>query len=223
MKQSTTLYLPLLLLALASCGTSAQYSQQWFQDGIYARPGAEPRSVRLYSEEDFKAMAAENIARKQQKERDTVYVVVNDGRDDAGWLFYDAFSPWAWSGVGFGLHYYWDRWRFGWYDPWWYGPWHYDPWFSRPWYGGWYDPWFSGWFDPWYFDPWRPHYWYGHPHHPGGILGGGPRPGGPRVYTPRSRTQPGPPRVQQHPGGGIPGAAGYSCARVLLAQRSHQR
>ena len=64
MKRSTTLFLP-FLLALASCGTPAQYSQQRFPDSIYTKPGEEPEVVRLYTEEDFENMAAANIARKQ--------------------------------------------------------------------------------------------------------------------------------------------------------------
>ena len=100
MKRSATLFLPLLLM-LASCGTTAQFAQQRFQDGIYARPGEETQAVRLYSEEDFAAMAAENISRKHS--RDTMVVIVDDS--------------WAWGGLGFGT-YYWNRWRhgYGWYD-----------------------------------------------------------------------------------------------------------
>ena len=52
MKRSMTLLLPVLLV-LASCGTTAQYSQQRFPDSIYTKPGEEPVVVRLYSEEDF--------------------------------------------------------------------------------------------------------------------------------------------------------------------------
>ena len=151
MKRSTTLLLPLLLLVLASCGTPAQYSQQRFQDGIYAAPGEQTELVQLYTEEDFEAMAAANIARKQQGNRDTLVVVLDD---PWGYTWRYPYSSWAWGGLGFGSLY-WNRWRFGgWYDPWYYDPWYggwgyswYDPWYYDPWYGPYYG---LGWYDPWY-------------------------------------------------------------------------
>ena len=165
MKRSATLFLPLLLM-LASCGTTAQLAQQRFQDGIYARPGEETQAVRLYSEDDFAAMAAENISRKHS--RDTMVVILDDA--------------WAWGGLGFGS-YYWNRWRrgYGWYDPWYYDPYYYGY--------SWYDPWYYGygyygsWYDPWYYDPWYGGYgwyghrygWYDHPWHYGGYWGHGGR------------------------------------------------
>ena len=123
MKRSATLFLPLLFM-LASCGTTAQFAEQRFQDGIYARPGEETQAVRLYNEDDFAAMAAENISRKHS--RDTMVVILDD--------------PWGWAGLGFGS-YYWNRWRYG------YG---WDPWFYDPYYYGY----GFGWYDPWYYDPW---------------------------------------------------------------------
>ena len=130
MKRSTTLLLPLALLVLASCGTPAQYSQQRFQDGIYMKPGEEPQVVRLYTEEDFEAMAAANIARKHQQNRDTLVVILDD---PWGYSWYDPYYSWAWGGLGFGS-YYWNRWCYrGWYDPW-----YYDPWYGGyGWYGSW--------------------------------------------------------------------------------------
>ena len=82
MKRSTTLFLPFLLV-LASCGTTAQYSQQRFEDGIYTIPKDEPEAVRLYTQEEIEAIAAENIALKQRGKRDTLVVVLDD--------------PWGWS------------------------------------------------------------------------------------------------------------------------------
>ncbi len=221
MKRSTTLFLPILLvLALASCGTPAQYSQQRYPDGIYVRPGEEPEVVRLYTEEDFERMAAANIARKQG--RDTLVVILDDPWDYAWYNRYDHYyySPWVWGGLGFGS-YYWNRWRFGsWYDPW-----YYDPWYGG--YGyGWYDPWYSGWYDPWYYDPWYGGYgWYGHrygwydqPWYPGGGWGVGGRNYANRVYTPRSTTTAGGSR-ERRPGSGsnyrygTPGSAGGSVIR----------
>ena len=158
MKRSATLLLPLAaLLALASCGTTAQYSQQRFQDGLYLNPGEEPAVVRLYTEEEFEAMAAANIARKQQGSRDTLVVVLDDPWGYSWRYPYSYYSPWLWGGVGFGS-YYWGRWgRWGWYDPW-YAGW-YDPWYYDPWYGGY----GYAWYDPWYYDPWYGGYgWDGH-------------------------------------------------------------
>ena len=74
MKQSATLFLPVLLM-LASCGTPAQYSQQRFLDGVYADP-EELAAVELLTEEDFADMAAANIAR--ERGRDTLVVIVDD-------------------------------------------------------------------------------------------------------------------------------------------------
>lgn len=145
MNRCILLVLPLLFL-LSSCGTTAQFAQQRFQDGIYSRPEPVAEAVQIYSKDDFAAMAAANIAR-EAGQKDTVYVVI----DDYDW--YD--SPWfAWSSAwAFSWPY--RHWAFsGWYSPWygWGCPWYYDPWYS--WY---YDPWF---YDPWYYDP-----WYYHPHH----------------------------------------------------------
>ncbi len=220
MKRSTTLLLPLLLLVLASCGTPAQYSQQRFQDGIYAAPGEEPKVVQLYTEEDFEAMAAANIARKQQGTRDTLVVVLDD---PWGYSWRYPYSSWAWGGLGFGS-YYWHRWRFGgWYDPWFY-----DPWYGG-WGYGWYDPWFDPWYGPYYggyypgyygygwnygwYDPWYGPYYGGYGHwYPGGW-GGHSRIHGNYVYTPRSLTEP-VGRRETRPGSGrnyrygTPGSAG---------------
>ena len=132
MNRCILLALPLLFM-LSSCGTTAQYAQQRYQDGIYSRPEPVAEAVQLYSKEDFAAMAAANIAREG---KDTVYVVV---QHDDWW--YD--SPWfAWSSAwAFSWPY--RHWAFsGWYSPW-YG-------WSRPWY----DPWYSWYYDPWFYDPW---------------------------------------------------------------------
>ena len=124
MKRSMTLLLPVLLV-LASCGTTAQYSQQRFPDSIYTKPGEEPVVVRLYNEEDFENMAAANIARKQG--RDTLVVILDDPWDYAWYNRYNHYyyrSPWYWSGFGLGFSsFYWSRYYGGWYDPWYYGGW----------------------------------------------------------------------------------------------------
>ena len=200
MKRSTTLFLPWILLVLASCGTPAQYSQQRFQDGLYMKPGEEPEIVRLYTEEDFEAMAAANIARKQQGSRDTLVIVLDDPWGYSWRYPYYSYAPWVIGGLGFGT-YYWNRWRYGWYDPW-----YYDPWYGGYSYG-WYDPWYAGWYDPWYYGYgsygwYGPRYgWYDYPYYRYGAGRGGGLPGRDFVYTPRSRTESGGSRTVR-PGSG---------------------
>ena len=134
MKRSLIFLLP-ALLAMASCGSTAQYAtSQQVPDGIYYRP--EP-VVELYTEDDFKAMAAQNIASKSQSKKDTVVVIMDD--------FYSVYYgyPYAYSS------FYGPSWRYrrhyGWGPSWSFG-----------WYGGWYDPW-----DPWYDPYWGSPYWGG--------------------------------------------------------------
>ena len=169
MNRCIVLVLPLLFM-MVSCGTSAQFAQQRFQDGIYSRPEPVAEAVQIYSKDDFAAMAAANIAREAQQ-KDTVYVVLRN--DD----WYD--SPWfAWGSA----------WALSWPYRWWaYSSW-YDPWYG--WARPWYDPWYSWYYDPWYWDPWyyRPHYhhyWHDHWYRP--------RPGlssdGSYFYGPRFMTQ----------------------------------
>ena len=163
MKRNTTLLLSVpVALALASCGMTAQYSYQQYQDGIYSYGGTYvPRKeVTIYSVEDFEAMAAARIAEKQGAARDTVYVVLEDDRDSDIYLSFGL--------VPFLL---WDSWylpdpweyriwynHYRWYDPWYYGySWAFDPWYHHYWhdpwyYGHWYDPWYHG---HWYHDPWH--------------------------------------------------------------------
>lgn len=215
MRRSTTLFLPWILLVLASCGTPAQYSQQQFQDGLYLKPGEEPENVRLYTEEEFEAMAAANIARKQKGSRDTLVVVLDDPWGYTWRYPYYSYAPWVWGGLGFGT-YFWHRWR-------------YDPWFYDPWYGGygfgWYDPWYAGWYDPWFYDPWYYgpggyHYGYGYGWYDRYYYGVG-RGGGFRrntVYTPRYLTEGGSSRTAR-PGSGTNyrygGAAGSGGSTIL--------
>ena len=163
MKRNTTLLLSVpVALALASCGMTAQYSYQQYQDGIYSYGGTYvPRKeVTIYSVEDFEAMAAARIAEKQGAARDTVYVVLEDNRDSDIYL-----------GFGLASFLFWDPWylpdpweyriwynHYRWYDPWYYGySWAFDPWYHHYWhdpwyYGHWYDPWYHG---HWYHDPWH--------------------------------------------------------------------
>ena len=163
MKRNTTLLLSVpVALALASCGMTAQYSYQQYQDGIYSYGGTYvPRKeVTIYSVEDFEAMAAARIAEKQGAARDTVYVVLEDDRDSdiyfsfglAPFLLWDSwYLPDPWEYRIWYNHY-------RWYDPWYYGySWAFDPWYHHYWhdpwyYGHWYDPWYHGY---WHHDPWH--------------------------------------------------------------------
>lgn len=198
MKRSMTLLLPVLMV-LASCGTTAQYSAQRFPDGIYTKPGEEPQVVRLYTEEDFERMAAANIARKNG--RDTLVVILDDPWGYGWYNRYNYYSPWVFGAFGVGS-FYWSRYYGGWYDPfdYWYGPYGY----RYRYYGSLYDPWF---YDPWYYDPWvRPYGyrygWYDQPYYPGGYWGGGSYRGRNVVYTPRSTTQ-GLSNRESRPGSGL--------------------
>lgn len=198
MKRNTTLLLSVpVALALASCGMTAQYSYQQYQDGIYSYGGTYvPRKeVTIYSVEDFEAMAAARIAEKQGAARDTVYVVLEDDRDSDIYLSFGL--------VPFLL---WDSWylpdpweyriwynHYRWYDPWYYGySWAFDPWYHHYWY----DPWYYGhWYDPWYHG-----YWHHDPWHVG------PRPPKPGL-SPDGRRYFGERRFTQSPGRGerVPG------------------
>lgn len=192
MNRCLVLVLPLLFV-MSSCGTTAQFAQQRFQDGIYSRPEPVAEAVQIYSKDDFAAMAAANIAR-EDNQKDTVYVVV---RDEYSW--YD--SPWfAWGSAwafSWPYRYWWnDPWYYGW-GPYWRSPWYYS-WYWDPWY---YDPWFR---DPWYYGSWywHPHYHYRHDYHHWR------RPGlsadGRHYYGPRFLTQGGGSRVS------VPGSSGFS-------------
>ena len=198
MKRNTTLLLSVpVALALASCGMTAQYSYQQYQDGIYSYGGTYvPRKeVTIYSVEDFEAMAAARIAEKQGAARDTVYVVLEDDRDSDIYLSFGL--------VPFLL---WDSWylpdpweyriwynHYRWYDPWYYGySWAFDPWYHHYWH----DPWYYGhWYDPWYHG-----YWHNDPWHVG------PRPPKPGL-SPDGRRYFGERRFTQSPGRGerVPG------------------
>ena len=161
MKRNTTLLLSVpVALALASCGMTAQYSYQQYQDGIYSYGGTYvPRKeVTIYSVEDFEAMAAARIAEKQGAARDTVYVVLEDDSDIylsfglVPFLLWDSwYLPDPWEYRIWYNHY-------RWYDPWYYGySWAFDPWYHHYWhdpwyYGHWYDPWYHGY---WHHDPWH--------------------------------------------------------------------
>lgn len=198
MKRNTTLLLSVpVALALASCGMTAQYSYQQYQDGIYSYGGTYvPRKeVTIYSVEDFEAMAAARIAEKQGAARDTVYVVLEDDRDSDIYLSFGLVPFFLWDSW-----YLPDPWEYRiwynhyrWYDPWYYGySWAFDPWYHHYWH----DPWYYGhWYDPWYHG-----YWHHDPWHVG------PRPPKPGL-SPDGRRYFGERRFTQSPGRGerVPG------------------
>lgn len=155
MKRSIALLLPLLFV-LASCGTTAQYSQQRFQDGMYTRPYKEAalaKVVQPYPEEYFAQQAAAQVAQKQ----DSLQLFQNNGGTTVYNTTYDYNPLWNISIWPYGYNrWYWSNWY--WNDPFWYGGWYgpgfYDPFYS-PWYSPWYDPWYGP-YDPWYgpVSPW---------------------------------------------------------------------
>ena len=140
MNRCIVFLLPLLFM-FSSCGTTAQYAQQRYQDGVYgSRKVAATEAIHIYSKEEFVAMAAANIAREQEElggDIDTVYVILDLAQDD--WYNY----PWY-----YGRPYYWSysSWYYPWYSSWY---WYYDPWYYS-----------------WYWDPWfRHHRHHHHRHH----------------------------------------------------------
>ena len=191
MKWSITLLLPLLVVT-ASCSTSARFSQQRFQDGIYvsAYPAG---SAKLKTEEDFQREALRNIREKQMLAAyDSLKIEYRDVYP--GTLEYDmyfsiypliAFTGYSWAFNDW----YWRRWHLGWsgygpvgiYDPFWIGSrwdWYLFPYNDPFWRWGW----------GYYGGP----YYYGYPYRPwyGTVYMGG---GGFRnnlVHTPRITTQP---------------------------------
>ena len=117
MRRSLALLLP-LLLAMTSCGTSARYAQQRFQDGIYAR-GLEAAAYQPLTEEDFEALAAERIARKQLDSLNLAHGLFSDGSENYTVVYVDypwVYGPWMrsrymgsfWARSPFYHGWYWD-------------------------------------------------------------------------------------------------------------------
>lgn len=221
MKRSTTLILSLVFV-LASCGTSSQFAEQRFVDGIYSKPAPTPAKVQLYSEDDFAAMAADNIEREKILDDDNsdflsgLALGLSLGSDwwdpyPWGWRYHHwyRFDPWYRN--------YWYHYGPWYYDHWYYSPWYYSPWYYSPWHYGWH----GGWYDPWYYD-WHYHH-YPHYHYPVGIPPRQPglSPSGRTYYGPRMDTQTGGSRVSR-PGSsrsnyrrGTNGSYGSSGATVI--------
>ena len=120
MKRSLIILLP-ALLALASCGTTAQYAsrEQEYPDGIYYRP--QP-VVELLSEDDFREMAARKNASDTLK-LGSKGTVQKD--DDPYYSYY--YSPFHSPFYGY----------YGYYSPY-YG--YYSPYWSYRGYYSWADP-----------------------------------------------------------------------------------
>lgn len=201
MKRSIALLMPLLLV-LASCGTTAQYSQQLFQDGMYTTPRHDAAVIasQPYPEEYFEAQAASQIAQKQ----DSLKLFQDNGGTTTYTTTYN-YSPYWGMSFGFSFwpgyyrpwNWYYNDWYWGWggwYDPFYY-PWH-NSWWYDPWYGP-YDPWYGP-FDPWYgpYRPYRPYNPWIDPFYP--VYPGG-RGHGNVYYGPRNTTQ-SPRNTSFHPG-----------------------
>lgn len=174
MKRSTTLIILSLVFALASCSTGYQFAEQKFVDGIYSRPAPAQDPVYIYSEDDFAAKAADDIAREKIMDYDS-YAFASGfywGLSLSSSWYY---SPWRY-----------DYWRFNrWFhDPWYYGSWYYSPWHYDPWYHSyWY-------YDHWYYDRW--YYPVGIPARKPGLSNDGRR-----YYGARMDTQTGGSRVSR--------------------------
>ena len=101
MKRSVALLLPLLFV-MASCGTTAQYSQQRYSDGIYERSSgaADVQETGIYSKEDFAMMAAQQAALEAQDSLQ-LFTGYNDGSTTTySTTFTDGFLL---GGISFGL------------------------------------------------------------------------------------------------------------------------
>ena len=110
-------------LVAASCSMSSEYgSVRRFEDGIYYKAFDKDMQVEApLSEEDFRAMAAEQIRQERQGRRDTLVVVVDDPWYGPRFGWYGGWHNRWYGGWGFGWG--------GWYDPWyshWYSPWYYS-------------------------------------------------------------------------------------------------
>jgi len=164
MRRSLILLLP-ALLALASCGTASQYaSSQTYPDGIYYRP--EP-VVELYSEDDFKAMAAEQIASRAAA-ADSLKTARKGNTDYYNSYIY-SYDP-----------YYYSSWYHPYYSSWYSPYWGYRSWYgmSPYWYSGWYGGFYDYWYDPYwgYASYYGPSWYYGgyyRPYRPHGFIGSG--------------------------------------------------
>ena len=148
MRRSIILILPLVLFAV-SCGTTSEFSEQRFQDGIYYHQAPQrevvSQDVQLYSKEDFAYLAQQKSV---WQEGDTLKINLDNGKvvvNNYWWdnpFYWGIGSYWAFSGPFF------HHWAV---SPFW-GRWSWSSWY----WNGWYDPWFG------------PYYPYG-PYGPGGF------------------------------------------------------
>lgn len=204
MKRSVILLLPALVM-LASCGTTAQFQSQRFQDGFYQRPSDEA-PVELYTEDDFKQMAAENIAAEKREQRKDTIVVTYKDVYPWDWEYQMYFSPFPLYGLFTTDVFYFNQWyRNRWYsgawrdplwgpyiwrnyvDPFWYDPFFFDPFFDPFMCGSLWDPFwgsyygYNSWYYGHYYGGYYPGYYHGHDWGP--SVGGRPVSYGPSVNT----------------------------------------
>jgi len=141
MKRSLIILLPALFM-LAACGTASQYaSQQQFPDGIYYRP--QP-IVELLAEEDFMAMAAQNLAADSLRLHKKELAKLRAEEDS-----YSYYTPY-----------------YGFYGPYHYSPYYHSPYYYGPYYYTWrrFDPFYDRYWDPFwdpYWSPYTPHFYWG--------------------------------------------------------------
>ena len=123
MKQSQFTIMSLLVcLTVASCGSSAQFAQQRFQDGIYrsTSPQPEEEQYAVLSREDIERMAAEQIEKDRLASGESLSYSDSDDRTVVNLYLVD---PWLYTPLSYGRYWdrwYWNRWHLGtWYDPYW--------------------------------------------------------------------------------------------------------
>ena len=100
MKRSLMILLPALAV-MASCGSLSEYaSQQRFPDGIYFRP--QP-VVELLTAEDFRNLAAENLAADSLRQRRKIQT---EEANDSYYGYYGPYGFYSPYGVGYPYYYY---------------------------------------------------------------------------------------------------------------------
>lgn len=151
MKRSLLFLLPAVFL-IAACGSLSELAsrQQEFPDGIYFRP--QP-VVELLTEDDFRSMAAQNIAADSLRRKNKLRASESD---DYTYLYspfsYRYYSPFGFSSYWYGYPGY-HRYGWGIWDPF------YDPYWDPYWSWGWsYSP--SYWYYGSYYSPYYHYYPY---------------------------------------------------------------
>ncbi|MCM1199190.1 MAG: hypothetical protein NC308_09905, partial [Clostridium sp.] len=156
------------VFALASCGTSAQFSSSdsRFQDGIYARTGnTSAKDIKKASSTDMQEVD-ELVAQTRSSEiyllgDEPKTVVIPESKsttvkfnnnagasvtieDAPDFTVYFNSTPSIYVSTAWSPWYYNSYWGYSsWYSPWRYSAWYYNSWRYDPWYWGYgyYDPW----------------------------------------------------------------------------------